>query len=144
MHMRCGGCVTQSRLTTPLGKTRQGCWQDVHNRWVKYLAERLDLFALRAVEAEGIDLLFLEPGDQLVGFAGRRERPGDEAVGLAPLGGERRGAVEQAAGLALDPAPIELERVGIAAGGDLDPVAARVDRSRRRGRARRLLARFAA
>src|SRR5690606_14595101 len=54
-------------------------------------AERLDLFTLRAGETEGIDLIVLQFGDQLVGFLCAWERPGDEAMSLPPLGDMRRG-----------------------------------------------------
>src|SRR5690606_42109076 len=71
-------CHGQSRSVTPLGKTRQVCWQGVHkvNRQVIIrLLERPHFLALRAGEAEGIDLLFLELGDELLRLAsaGRSE-----------------------------------------------------------------------
>src|SRR5687767_7153764 len=104
--MRCRALPEQSRSTTPLGKTRQVCWQGVHKLRTKSLAERLDLFALRIGEAEGIDLLLLESGDERVGLPGAGERPRDEPVGLAPSGDMRTRPVEQPTGLALDPPPV--------------------------------------
>src|SRR5690606_37905924 len=122
---------------TPLGKTRQACWQGVQNNGAEPLIERLDCLPLGAGEPEGVDLLLLQAGDELVRFPGRGERARDEPLALTPYGDMRRLAVEQPAGLALDPAPIELERFDVASGCDLHPVPARMD-GLRRFRLRRL------
>src|SRR5690606_14744571 len=114
LHLRRRPCREQSRRVTPLGKTRQACWQGVHkvNSQVTVSSlERANFLALRAGEAEGIDLLFLELAYEVLRFAGAGERAGDEPVGLAPGGHVRLVPVEQASGVALDPAPVEFQRL---------------------------------
>src|SRR5690606_26123630 len=94
--------------------------------------ERANFLALRAGEAEGIDLLFLELAYEVLRFAGAGERAGDEPVGLAPGGHVRLVPVEQASGVALDPAPVEFQRLDVAPGRHLHPLTARMRRRRRR------------
>ena len=121
--MRRRKAIRQWRVNGWLRKTRQACSQSVEKLWVALFSdERIDHLARRA----GPDKGSTNPGAAQLdeeAICGRFtfKRSGEQPVGLAPGAGKALAIAQDIGFFAVQLAPIEAERLLVAARGKLHP-----------------------